>query len=84
MVKKTSMDAGSIKDIVFQLKKRFRSLTIILSNAGDKPMITIGVSDDLTRLTKAGALIKDLAKEIQGGGGGAPAFATAGGKTLTV
>ena len=47
-------------------------------------MITIGVSDDLTQTYRAGALIKDLAKEIQGGGGGAPAFATAGGKTLTV
>ncbi|HFI4795403.1 TPA: alanine--tRNA ligase [Elizabethkingia anophelis] len=83
LVKKTSMDAGSIKDIVFQLKKEIPgSLTIILSNAGDKPMITIGVSDDLTQTYQAGALIKDLAKEIQGGGGGAPAFATAGGKNL--
>ncbi|WP_407479375.1 alanine--tRNA ligase [Elizabethkingia miricola] len=83
LVKKTSMDAGSIKDIVFQLKKEIPgSLTIILSNAGDKPMITIGVSDDLTQTYQAGTLIKDLAKEIQGGGGGAPAFATAGGKNL--
>ncbi|EPL7678509.1 alanine--tRNA ligase [Elizabethkingia anophelis] len=83
LVKKTSMDAVSIKDIVFQLKKEIPgSLTIILSNAGDKPMITIGVSDDLTQTYQAGALIKDLAKEIQGGGGGAPAFATAGGKNL--
>ncbi|AQW89595.1 alanine--tRNA ligase [Elizabethkingia anophelis] len=83
LVKKTSMDAGSIKDIVFQLKKEIPgSLTIILSNAGDKPMITIGVSDDLTQTYQAGALIKDLAKEIQGGGGGAPAFATAGGKNF--
>ncbi|MCT3918456.1 alanine--tRNA ligase [Elizabethkingia anophelis] len=83
LVKKTSMDAGSIKDIVFQLKKEIPgSLTIILSNAGDKPMIIIGVSDDLTQTYQAGALIKDLAKEIQGGGGGAPAFATAGGKNL--
>ncbi|MDV3660995.1 alanine--tRNA ligase [Elizabethkingia anophelis] len=83
LVKKTSMDAGSIKDIVFQLKKEIPgSLTIILSNAGDKPMITIGVSDDLTQTYQAGALIKGLAKEIQGGGGGAPAFATAGGKNL--
>ena len=83
LVKKTSMDAGAVKDIVFQLKKEIPgSLTIILSNAGDKPMITIGVSDDLTQTYQAGALIKDLAKEIQGGGGGAPAFATAGGKNL--
>ncbi|MCL1668927.1 alanine--tRNA ligase [Elizabethkingia ursingii] len=83
LVKKTSMDAGSVKDIVFQLKKEIPgSLTIILSNAGDKPMITIGVSDDLTQTYQAGTLIKDLAKEIQGGGGGAPAFATAGGKNL--
>ncbi|MDE5470005.1 alanine--tRNA ligase [Elizabethkingia meningoseptica] len=83
LVKRTSMDAGSVKDIVFQLKKEIPgSLTIILSDAGEKPMITIGVSDDLTQAYQAGALIKDLAKEIQGGGGGAPAFATAGGKNL--
>ncbi|OPB97870.1 alanine--tRNA ligase [Elizabethkingia occulta] len=83
LVKKTSMDAGSVKDIVFQLKKEIPgSLTIIMSNASDKPMITIGVSDDLTQTYQAGTLIKDLAKEIQGGGGGAPAFATAGGKNL--
>ncbi|HFK5569964.1 TPA: alanine--tRNA ligase [Elizabethkingia meningoseptica] len=83
LVKRTSMDAGSVKDIVFQLKKEIPgSLTIILSDAGEKPMITIGVSDDLTQAYQAGALIKDLAKEIQGGGGGAPTFATAGGKNL--
>lgn len=83
LVKRTSMDAGSVKDIVFQLKKEIPgSLTIILSDAGEKPMITIGISDDLTQAYQAGALIKDLAKEIQGGGGGAPAFATAGGKNL--
>ncbi|WP_407481796.1 alanine--tRNA ligase [Elizabethkingia meningoseptica] len=83
LVKRTSIDAGSVKDIVFQLKKEIPgSLTIILSDAGEKPMITIGVSDDLTQAYQAGALIKDLAKEIQGGGGGAPAFATAGGKNL--
>ncbi|MDE5447794.1 alanine--tRNA ligase, partial [Elizabethkingia meningoseptica] len=63
LVKRTSMDAGSVKDIVFQLKKEIPgSLTIILSDAGEKPMITIGVSDDLTQAYQAGALIKDLAK----------------------
>ncbi len=83
LVKRTSLDAASIKDIVFQLKKEIpTSITIILSDADGKPMITVGVSDDLAGIYQAGALIKDLAKEIQGGGGGNPGFATAGGKNL--
>ena len=83
LVKKTSLDAGSVKDIVFQLKKEIpTSITIILSDADGKPMITVGVSDDLAGIYQAGALIKELAKEIQGGGGGNPGFATAGGKNI--
>jgi alanyl-tRNA synthetase len=83
LVKKTSLDAGSVKDIVFQLKKEIpASVTIILSDADGKPMITVGVSDDLAADYQAGAIVKDLAKEIQGGGGGNPGFATAGGKNL--
>ena len=83
LVKKTSLDAGSVKDIVFQLKREIpTSITVILSDADNKPMITVGVSDDLAGIYQAGALIKELAKEIQGGGGGNPGFATAGGKNL--
>lgn len=83
LVKKTSLDAGSVKDIVFQLKREIpTSVTIILSDADGKPMITVGVSDDLAANYQAGAIVKDLAKEIQGGGGGNPGFATAGGKNL--
>jgi alanyl-tRNA synthetase len=83
LVKRTSLDAGSVKDIVFQLKKEIpTSITVILSDADGKPMITVGVSDDLAGIYQAGALIKDLAREIQGGGGGNPGFATAGGKNL--
>ncbi|MFC7348264.1 alanine--tRNA ligase [Chryseobacterium zhengzhouense] len=83
LVKKTSLDAGSVKDIVFQLKREIpTSVTIILSDADGKPMITVGVSDDLAASYQAGTIVKDLAKEIQGGGGGNPGFATAGGKNL--
>ena len=83
LVKKTSLDAGSVKDIVFQLKREIpTSITVILSDADNKPMITVGVSDDLAGIYQAGALIKELAREIQGGGGGNPGFATAGGKNL--
>ncbi|WP_313307475.1 alanine--tRNA ligase, partial [Epilithonimonas hominis] len=78
LVKKTSLDAGSVKDIVFQLKREIpTSITVILSDADNKPMITVGVSDDLAGIYQAGALIKELAREIQGGGGGNPGFATA-------
>ncbi|SEH76844.1 alanine--tRNA ligase [Epilithonimonas hominis] len=83
LVKKTSLDAGSVKDIVFQLKREIpTSITVILSDADNKPMITVGISDDLAGIYQAGALIKELAREIQGGGGGNPGFATAGGKNL--
>jgi alanyl-tRNA synthetase len=83
LVKKTSLDAGSVKDIVFQLKREIpTSVTVILSDADGKPMITVGVSDDLAANYQAGAIVKDLAKEIQGGGGGNPGFATAGGKNI--
>lgn len=83
LVKKTSLDAGSVKDIVFQLKKEIpNSVCIIISDANEKPMITVGVSQDLEGKYHAGNIVKELAKEIQGGGGGNPGFATAGGKNL--
>ncbi|WP_313029830.1 alanine--tRNA ligase [Soonwooa sp.] len=83
LVKKTSLDAASVKDIVFELKREIpNSVTIILSDADGKPMITVGVSADLESNYQAGTIVKDLAKEIQGGGGGNPGFATAGGKNL--
>ena len=81
LVKKVSLDAGSVKDIVFQLKKEIpESVTVIISDAGDKPMITVGVSADLEAKYHAGNIVKELAQEIQGGGGGNAGFATAGGK----
>ena len=83
LVKKVSLDAGSVKDIVFQLKKDIQnSVIIIISDADAKPMITVGVSADLEAKYHAGNIVKDLAKEIQGGGGGNPGFATAGGKNI--
>jgi len=83
LVKKTSLDAASVKNIVFQLKKEIpNSVTVIISDFGEKPMITVGVSADLEKDYNAGNIVKELAKEIQGGGGGNPGFATAGGKNL--
>ena len=83
LVKKVSLDAGSVKDIVFQLKKDIENaVIIIISDADGKPMITVGISSDLESKYQAGNIVKELAKDIQGGGGGNPGFATAGGKNM--
>ncbi len=81
LVKKANLPAAAVKDLVFKLKKETpRALIVILSENEGKPMITVGVSADLEKDYHAGAIVKDLAREIQGGGGGNPGFATAGGK----
>ncbi|WP_027377619.1 alanine--tRNA ligase [Kaistella palustris] len=81
LVKKVSLDAASVKDIVFQLKKEMdNALVVVISDADSKPLITVGVSADLENTYNAGSIVKELAKEIQGGGGGNAGFATAGGK----
>ncbi len=83
LVKKVSIDAATVKDVVFQLKKEINHLLmVVISDAGEKPMITVGVSADLENRFNAGTIVKELAKEIQGGGGGNAGFATAGGKNL--
>ncbi len=81
LVKKANLPAAAVKDLVFKLKKETpRALIVILSENEGKPMITVGVSADLEKDYHAGTIVKDLAREIQGGGGGNPGFATAGGK----
>lgn len=78
-----SMDAGSVKDMLFQLKGEYPNfLGVIGSDQGDKCALSIILTDDLIRDKglNAGTLIKETASFIQGGGGGQPFFATAGGK----
>ena len=79
------MDPQQAKDIAFQLRGQFPEglLVVIGSFAGTKPALTVSVSDDLVKDGKnAGQMVREAAKEIQGGGGGQPHFATAGGKNI--
>ena len=72
-----------VKDMAFQIKGEVEgSLLIVIGSVdGGKPMLTVMLSEDLVKNgLKAGNLVKEAAKLIQGGGGGAPHFATAGGK----
>ncbi|MEY4329885.1 MAG: hypothetical protein RL609_633, partial [Bacteroidota bacterium] len=78
----TALDAGSVKDICFQLKAEYPSFGAVITTQGDaKPMITIAFSDDAVQAWNchAGQLVKEWSKEIKGGGGGQPSFATCGG-----
>ncbi|MDR2911539.1 MAG: alanine--tRNA ligase, partial [Bacteroidales bacterium] len=74
-----------IKDMAFKLKSRFERFVFIAgSDHGDKPTLTIALSDALvTEGKNAAAVVREAAKEMQGGGGGQPFFATAGGKDIT-
>ena len=77
------ISADVAKDIAFQLKGEVTGslLVVIGSVENGKPMLTVMLSEDLVKNgLKAGNLVKEAAKLIQGGGGGAPHFATAGGK----
>lgn len=72
-----------IKDIAFQLKGQFPESMFFVAGTQfqDKPMLTVMLSDDLVaRGLHAGNMVREAAKNIQGGGGGQPHFATAGGK----
>ena len=75
--------ADVAKDIAFQLKGEVAGSLLVAIGSVDngKPMLTVMLSEDLVKGgLKAGMLVKEAAKLIQGGGGGAPHFATAGGK----
>jgi alanyl-tRNA synthetase len=77
------LDGGSIKDICFQLKGEVDNLfAVIGGKAGDKATLSIVISDELAKSKgwHAGNMVREAAKHIQGGGGGQPFFATAGGK----
>jgi alanyl-tRNA synthetase len=76
-------NASLIKDLAYQLKGEIPNLYLVIGALLDgKPNLTIMISDELvsSKGLNAGAIIRESAKEMQGGGGGQPFFATAGGK----
>ena len=84
LVEKVHLDAGGIKDILFQYKGDLTQsfVAIIGGIDGDKASLNIMISESLVteKSWHAGNLVKEHAKHINGGGGGQNFFATAGGK----
>lgn len=80
----SSIPAEVVKDIAFQLKGEYpqNAAFIGATDAENKPLLTVMLTDDLVKDhgLNASQLVRDAAKHIQGGGGGQPHFATAGGK----
>ena len=80
------MEPQSAKDLVFKIRQAQSEnlLCVIGSRYQDKPMLTVMLSDDMVKDhgLNAGQLVREAAKLIQGGGGGQPHFAQAGGKNV--
>ena len=73
----------TVKNIAFQLRGEITENMLFVAGTvfEGKPMLTVMLSDNLVEHgLKAGALVKEAAKLMQGSGGGQPHFATAGGK----
>jgi len=76
-------NADAIKNLAFSLKEIVSDLFLVLASESEgKPGLTVMISEDLVdkRALNAGNIVRELAKNIQGGGGGQPFYATAGGK----
>ncbi len=80
---KAPIPADIVKDLAFQIRNEIKEDLFFVAGTLDKgkPMLTVMLSDNLVAAgMNAGAMVKEAAKLIQGGGGGQKHFATAGGK----
>jgi alanyl-tRNA synthetase len=77
--------ADVVKDLAFRLRGEFPEKMYFAAGTASegKPLLTVMMSDDLVAQgLNAGLIVREAAKKIQGGGGGQPHFATAGGKDI--
>ena len=85
LAQEVDLDGAAMKDIAFALGQNKSNLLLVLaSRKSGKPVISCYISKELVaeRNLNAAEIVKTLGKHIQGGGGGQPFYATAGGKNL--
>lgn len=83
LAKKLDLDAAGIKDVAFELGSQFENLFLLFgAEQNGKALLSCYISKELvaSKGLNAGQVVRELGKYIQGGGGGQPFFATAGGK----
>ncbi|SFZ93251.1 alanyl-tRNA synthetase [Flaviramulus basaltis] len=83
LAKKLDLDAGGLKDVAFELGSQSDNLFLLFATENDgKALLSCYISKELvaSKGLNAGQVVRELGKYIQGGGGGQPFFATAGGK----
>ncbi|RIV70508.1 alanine--tRNA ligase [Flagellimonas aequoris] len=81
--KKVDLDAAGIKDLSFEIGGQVDNLFLLLASESEgKALLSCYISKELvaSKNLNAGTIVRELGKYIQGGGGGQPFFATAGGK----
>jgi alanyl-tRNA synthetase len=81
----TMPSADALKKLSFELKNEIKALFAVLAcDIDGKPQISVVIDETIVaeKSLNAGQIIRDLAKNIQGGGGGQPFFAIAGGKDI--
>ena len=79
-------NAEAVKNLAYQLKDIVSNLFLVLAADFDgKPSLTVMIAENLVKEKglHAGNIVKELAKEVKGGGGGQPFFATAGGSDIS-
>ena len=82
LILETDLAVSSIKDILFQLKAEQQNwVAVIATKQGGKAQLAVAISEELAgeKSWHAGNIVRELAKEVKGGGGGQALFATAGG-----
>ena len=79
-------NADAVKNLAYQLKDIVPNLFLVLAaEIAEKPSLTVMIAENVVKEKglNAGNIVRELAKEIKGGGGGQPFFATAGGSDLS-
>ena len=83
LAKQLDLDASGIKDVSFDLGNQYNNLFLLFgAETEGKALLSCYISKDLvsSKGLNAGQIVRELGKFIEGGGGGQPFFATAGGK----